>query len=115
MLYRFKDKGPAYGLGYTEGELIELDESKPLKAKALVAQLARDNKGQLVNTGRQVIADKEYTVQFLLDSGVISLASSEDRERFKKKEDINSEADKIAKKNAELEASQTAARKERMK
>lgn len=92
-IYKFKGKGPAYGLGYTEGELVEIDEAKGLTAKCLVNEVYADGqaKGQL--TGRQVIDDKEYTVDFLIESQVIVPANPEDMKAWKNSTHINAVAD----------------------
>lgn len=92
MLYKFKEKGPAYGLGHVEGELVNYDPKAKIKAQCLVPQVDANGKP----TSKMVIANKEYTVDFLLESGVIVQASEEDQAKVKAKEDRNSVADKAA-------------------
>ncbi|HQQ81935.1 MAG TPA: hypothetical protein PK059_02040 [Cyclobacteriaceae bacterium] len=112
-LYRFKEKGPAYGLGHTEGELIEYDDNQKISAMCLVPVV--DREGRQVG-GKQVIAKKEYTVGYLVDNGVISLVTdAKVREEYKKGNHINARADKLAKETKELEAAQLQARKDIMK
>lgn len=100
MLYKFKERGPAFGLGHVEGELIEYDPRKKIKASALVPEVDANGKP----TNRMVIAPKEYTVDYLIDAGVIVPASEEDQARFKAKQDRNSLADKAAVETREREA-----------
>lgn len=114
-LYKFKDKGPAYGLAYTEGEIAVIDEEKGIETLALVPEVTKDNKGNVVNTGRQVWAKKHYTVDYLIDSNVIGPCNAEDRKKFEAKQDINSKADKAAEKNAREEAALKESKIERMK
>lgn len=93
-VYRFKEKGPAYGLGYTEGELVEFDEKKKIIAKCLVNEVYSDGKNKGEPTGRQVMADKEYTVDFLIESGVIVPANAEDKKAWENETHINAVADR---------------------
>jgi phage antirepressor YoqD-like protein len=82
MIYKFKEKGPAYGLGYGNGELIDIDDAKGLTARILVNEVAKDSKGNTVPTGKMVTVDKNYTVDFLIESGVIIQANAEDKKRY---------------------------------
>jgi hypothetical protein len=115
MIYTFTSKAPAYGLGYTEGETIDLNETSRLKARPLVPEIAKNAKGDWQNTGRQLYADKEYTVDYLLEAQVIKPAKPTEAKAHKEKKDINTVADENAKKAAELEQKQWEARKAMMK
>ena len=97
-IFRFKSKGPAYGLGYTTGQLIEIDETKGLTAKAFVNEVYGDGQNAGQPTGKMVMADKQYTVDFLLENDVIAPATAEERASFQAGTDINSITDE---KNAE--------------
>lgn len=110
-LYRYKEKGPAFGLGHTEGELVAYDEKESIEASCLVPVV--DKEGRAL--GRQALVKKNYSVEYLVDSGVIALANEKDRDRFKAGDHINAKADKVATLRAQLESSQVQARKERMK
>lgn len=105
--YRFKEKGPAYGLAHTEGEVVEFDPKSTVLAMPLVPELDRNGKP----TNRMIYAKKEYTVDYLIESGVIVPATESDIAKFKKKEDINSKADALATKMATLEKQQFENRK----
>lgn len=100
MLYKFKEKGPAFGLGHVEGEIVEYDPKKKVTATALVPEVDANNRP----TNKMVLASKEYTVDYLIDSGVIVPASEEDQAKFKAKLDRNSLADKAAAEAREREA-----------
>jgi hypothetical protein len=109
--YRFKEKGPAFGLGNTEGEIVAYNEKEKIKARCLVPVVDREGKP----LGRQVIADKEYTVEYLLEMGVIMHATEKDIASVKGKNDINSVADALATQTRLLETQQFEARKQLMK
>jgi hypothetical protein len=109
-LYRFLGKGPAYGLGYTEGELIEIKDGEGLVAKCKVPEIYADGKNKGQNTGKMVMADKKYSVDYLIESGVIAPARTEDRNAWKNGEHINAIADKMAATTAKLEKEQKDAR-----
>jgi hypothetical protein len=105
MIYKFKDKGAHYGLGYVSGELVDIDEAKGLTARCLVPVTAKDSKGVTNPTGQMVMADKDYSVDFLIESGVITPANPEDKKRYKEqleeeKAKQKAEAEKEAEKNA---------------
>jgi hypothetical protein len=104
-LYKFLGKGPAYGLGYTEGELVEIDEEKGIDASVLVNEIYADGPQKGNITGKMVMAKKKYTVDYLVEAGVIKPASAEDKKAFKEGKDINTLADK---QTAEFEAKEKA-------
>jgi hypothetical protein len=54
----------------------------------------------MVNTGKQVMAKKHYTVDYLLQNDVIGVASSADKRTWESGEHINALADKAAEKAA---------------
>jgi len=110
-LYRFKEKGPAYGLGHTEGELVEYDEKAKIEALCLVPVVNKD--GNL--TSKMVVAKKQYTVEYLLEMGVITPANDADRKKLKERQDINSLADVRSIKAAAEDKAQLEARKALMK
>jgi hypothetical protein len=83
MIYKFKDKGPHYGLGYVSGELVEFDEAKPIEASCLVPVVAKDSKGVSNPTGKMVQEKKKYTIDYLIEAGVITPANSEDQKKYK--------------------------------
>lgn len=113
-IFKFKEKGPAYGLGHTEGELVEIDEEKGLEAVATVAEVAKNGKGELVPTGRQVAQAKNYSVEYLIENGVIVPATKEEKKQFEAGQDINSQADKRAEKTAREEAAKDQARADKI-
>lgn len=96
-LYRFLDKGPAYGLAYRAGELIELSDGQTLFAKPLVNELARDHKGVERPTGKMIHVEKKYTVDFLIESDVITPATKKEAELYKTNKHINAVADERTK------------------
>jgi hypothetical protein len=83
MIYKFKDKGAYYGLGYVSGEMVDIDEAKGLTGRCLVPVVAKNSKGEQQPTGQMAMADKNYTIDFLVESGVIIPASSEDQKKYK--------------------------------
>jgi hypothetical protein len=92
-IYKFLGKGPAYGLGYLEGELVEIDEAKGINAIALVNEVYADGPQKGGITGKMVQAPKNYTVDYLSESGVIRIANKEEREAYKNGNHINAIAD----------------------
>lgn len=113
-LYRFKEKGPAYGLGHTEGELVEIDDEKGIDAFPLVPEVAPDGKGGMVNTGRMINAKKNYTPSFLIEAGVIVPADGKAQAAYKAGNHINAEADRRAGKWAAEEAASNEAKAEKL-
>ena len=95
-IYKFLGKGPAYGLGYSDGELIEIDEAKGITAIALVNEVYSDGPQKGSITGKMVHANKNYSVDFLSESGVIRIANKEEREAYKSGNHINAIADSKA-------------------
>jgi hypothetical protein len=55
-------------------------------------------------------AKKHYTVEYLVQQGVITMASAEEKKAFEKKADINSKADAFASKTAAEEAKERKAK-----
>ena len=92
-IYKFLGKAPAYGLGYLEGELVEIDEVKGITAIALVNEVYADGPQKGGITGKMVKANKNYSVDFLSEMQVIRVANAEEKAAFKSGKDINSIAD----------------------
>lgn len=80
--FKIKDKAAAYGLGYVPGEVLEIPD-EGITAACLVPEVTKDQKGNMVNTGRQVMATKQYTSDYLIDQGVVVPANKEEIEAYK--------------------------------
>ena len=83
-IYKVKDKAAAYGLGYVPGEVFEMVDDK-VSAACLTPVIKKDDKGNEVNVGGQVMADKEYTADYLMEQGVILPAKPEEIAAYKKR------------------------------
>lgn len=114
-LYRFKEKGPAYGLGYTEGELLEIADGGVLEAACLVNEVYADGQAKGQPTGKMIMSPKKYTVDFLIESGVIVQASAEDKKKWENGKDKNTLADEKAVVEEAKEEKVVAARAEKLK
>ncbi len=78
-LYKFKERGASFGLGYQENEMVDLP-AEGITATILVPEV--DEKG--MNTGKMVIDDKSYTAQFLQENGIIIPANPSEIKAFNK-------------------------------
>jgi hypothetical protein len=87
MLVKFKENAAAFGLGYQENEIAELDEKQSFDVKVLGVLLDKDG-----NAKGQAYMDRTYTIEDLFDKGVARKANSEESASFNKAKTQQAEA-----------------------
>jgi hypothetical protein len=79
MLVKFKEHAKAYGLGYQENEIVELDEKTEFDVKVFGVLL--DAQGSAKG---QAYMDRNYKIDDLVDLGIARKANQEEAQAFNK-------------------------------